>query len=163
MVGIKGAVVSILGGLFADGQNLKVMFSGGFRDPFSAVKLADHGIRRAFDDSGLIAVELDHVFHGLARFDHSQIVFFLADEPFGFLNIPLYFFPDTRIFGSSHTRPLRCFYFRGRRFLPYGFRYARRLPSLNTISLWNRPKEVKSQHEKRDTKTIFPRFWQISA
>ena len=68
LVGIKGAVVSILGGLFADGQNLKVMFGGGFRDPFSAVKLADHGIRRAFDDSGLIAVKLDHVFHGLAFF-----------------------------------------------------------------------------------------------
>lgn len=98
LVGIKGAVVSILGGLFADGQNLKVMFGGGFRDPFSAVKLADHGIRRAFDDSGLIAVKLDHVFHGLARFDHSQIVFFLADEPFGFLNIPLYF---SQILGFS--------------------------------------------------------------
>ena len=109
LIGVVGAVVSLMDRLVADRADLVVMFAGGLADFSGAVEGVDHLQKTGFQNAIPLAEAFDHVFKGLAGFHHRQVIILLSDQALGLANPAVDLFPGalTCVSCCSHMMQVR--------------------------------------------------------
>ena len=110
LIGVVGAVVSLMDRLVADRADLVVMFAGGLADFSGAVEGVDHLQKTGFQNVIPLAEAFDHVFKGLAGFHHRQVIILLSDQALGLADPAVDLFPGalTCVSCCSHRHILLC-------------------------------------------------------